>query len=137
VQSPRTNLADISRPYFEAAERGELVLPRCNRCGRHFFYATVLCQHCHTPDWDWQPSAGRGTIYSYTAVYRPLGSWFEAPYVVVVVELDEGIRMMGNLLGADPEAVAIGQPVRVDFAGSWQGRTVPMFRLAQTIASED
>jgi hypothetical protein len=135
VQSPRSNLADISRPYFEAAERGELVLPRCNRCGRHFFYATVLCQHCHTSDWDWQPSAGRGTIYSYTVVHRPLGSWFEAPYVVVVVELEEGIRMMGNLLGADPEAAAIGQPVRVDFAGSWQGRTVPMFRLAPAIAS--
>jgi uncharacterized OB-fold protein len=127
---PRQKLADISRPYFAAAERGQLLLPRCLTCGRNFFYPTVLCQHCHSSEWEWVPSPGEGTIYSHTAVHRPLGSSLPAPYVVVVVELTEGIRMMGNLLDADPDAVEIGQAVRVDFAPSWQGQVVPMFRLA-------
>ncbi|HEY1688371.1 MAG TPA: Zn-ribbon domain-containing OB-fold protein [Solirubrobacteraceae bacterium] len=130
MPSPRSNLADIGRPYFEAAERGQLLLPRCNSCGRHFFYGTVLCQHCRSDDWDWVPSAGNGSIYSYTVVHRPLGSSLKAPYVVVVVTLEEGVRVMANLLDADPEAVAIDQRVQVDFAPDWQGKVVPMFRLA-------
>lgn len=130
MQDPRSKLADIGRPYFEGAERGELLLPRCNSCGRHFFYATVLCQHCRSDDWDWVPSKGDGEVYSHTAVHRPLGSSLKAPYVVVVVTLDEGVRVMSNLLDADPDTVAIGQRVKVDFARDWQGTVVPMFRLA-------
>lgn len=130
MREPRQKLGDIARPYFDAAARGELVIPQCNSCRRHFFYATVLCQHCHSGDWEWVRSDGAGAIYSHTAVHRPLGSSLPAPYIVVVVELDEGIRMMGNLLDCADDVVKIGQRVSVDFAPSWQGDAVPMFRLA-------
>ncbi|MDO8210118.1 Zn-ribbon domain-containing OB-fold protein [Conexibacter sp. CPCC 206217] len=125
---PRSNLAEISTPFFDACERGELIVPRCDACGRLFFYPTVLCPHCHSEEWGWQQVSGEATIYSFTEVHRPLGSQMPAPYVVAVVELAEGgVRMMTNILGVEPGGLAIGDPVRVQFGTSWDGRTVPLF----------
>jgi uncharacterized protein len=129
VAFPRSNLAEIAVPFFEACERGELVIPRCDACGRLFFYPTVLCPRCHSDEWGWQRVSGDATIYSFTEVHRPLGSQLPAPYVVAVVTLaeDESVRMMTNILDVSPGELALGDPVKVRFGTSWDGRTVPMF----------
>jgi uncharacterized OB-fold protein len=125
--APRT-LADLAAPFFDAAARAELVVPRCDNCSRYFFYATVLCQHCHSPKWSWTRSSGLGTVYARTVVHRPLQPELEAPYVVAVIELDEGVRLMTNIVEVDPHQVAIGQRVEAVFGDSWNGRAVPFFR---------
>ena len=75
------------------------------------------CTACHGTDLDWQPSSGRGTVYSFTAVHRaPLESFkVDVPYVIAIVALEEGVRAMVNLRGVDPETVAIGMPIEVFF----------------------
>jgi uncharacterized protein len=137
MTAPRQRLADIADPYFAAAKRHELVLPRCSSCDRHFFYPTVLCPHCHSSEWTWVPAGGDGVVYSFTVVHRPLGSSMPAPYVVAVVALPEGVRLMANLVGEGADSCEIGMPVRVDFSESWDGRTVPVFRPAADGAADD
>jgi hypothetical protein len=136
MATTRKKLADIGAPYFEGAERGDLVIPRCSSCRRYFFYPTVLCPQCHATERTWEKVSGAGSIYSYTVVYRPLSSRLSAPYVVAVIELDEGVRMMGNVLGSDPDDIAIGDRVGVTFAEGGDGRTVPMFERTPP-ASDD
>jgi uncharacterized protein len=127
MTTTRRKLADIGRPLFDAAAEGRLVIPQCSSCGRHFFYPTVLCPHCHSKEWLWVESAGTGAVYSFTVVHRPLSSRLPAPYIIVIVGLDEGIRMMGNLLNCGIDDVAIGDRVRVTFAPGVDERVVPMF----------
>jgi uncharacterized OB-fold protein len=122
----RSNLADISQPFFDGCARGELLVPKCERCGKLFFYPSVLCQHCHSPEWDWEPMSGDATVYSFTELHRPVGD-MQAPYIVAVVELAEGVRMMTNIVGDGAHDVSLGDPVRVRFGDSWDGRRVPLF----------
>ena len=131
-RSGARNLAEFFQPFFDGCARGELLIPRCRRCSRSFFYPTVLCPHCHNLGFDWVASPGRGKVYSYTSVHRPLVASLraQAPYIVAVVELDEGVRMMTNILRVEEADVAIGDPVEVEFGTSWDGRAVPFFRLA-------
>jgi uncharacterized protein len=124
-------LADLAWPFFEAAARDELVIPRCDACSRYFFYATVLCQHCHSHEWTWTRSSGLGRVYASTVVHRPLQRELKAPYVVAVVELDEGVRLLTNIVAHGGAQPAIGSRVEAVFGKSWNGRTVPFFRLVR------
>ena len=127
-----TRLADLSAPFFAGCSRGELLIPQCRRCRRFFFYPTVLCPHCHYLGFDWYRAAGRATLYSYTVVHRPLSSALRGrvPYVVGIVDLAEGVRMMTNIVDCPTDVVAIGMPLEVRFDTSWDGRPIPVFRPA-------
>jgi uncharacterized OB-fold protein len=76
------------------------------------------------------PSKGIGTVYSFTVVHRALVEQLNSktPYIVAVVELAEGVRMMSNLINTDPTGVRIGMPVRLEFGVSWDGRPIPIFQ---------
>jgi len=122
-----------SRPYWEAARRHELELQRCRACSRFFFYPRAACPHCLSSDLEWQRVSGRGTLHTFTVVYRgqrnfPLG----APYVLEIVELEEGPRLMTNLVGVepDPARIAIGMPVEVVFEDVSDDVALPRFRPA-------
>lgn len=104
--------ASVYRRYLES---GVLGFQRCAGCGAAVFYPRVLCPACGAPDLTWETSSGRGVIYATTAVYRRDAD----PYNVVLVDLEEGFRMMGRVEGVTAERVEVGMRVslRVDSEG--------------------
>lgn len=120
-----------SRPYWDALKQHRLTLKRCQDCGKHHFYPRALCPHCHSDAVEWVDARGTGTIYSFTIARRPAGPAFKAdtPYVVAVVELDEGARMMTNIVTDKVDAVRIGQHVTVQYEDVTDEVTLPKFRL--------
>ena len=108
-------------PFWDAAAQDRLVLPRCRACGIFIWYPRTFCPDCHRSDVEWTDASGIGTVYSFTVSYRGPGPWAEqAPYVIAYVELDEGPRVLTNIVGVDPEAVRVGDRVTAVFepAGS-------------------
>lgn len=102
-----------SAPFWRAVHEGRFVLPACGDCGKFHFYPRAVCPHCRSLNISYQPAAGKGVIYSYTVHRQPAGAEFAAdvPYVLALVTLDEGPRMLTRITGAPPESVRIGQPV--------------------------
>jgi uncharacterized OB-fold protein len=122
-----------TRPFWAAARRHELSLQRCRGCGAHVFYPRAACPQCLGADLEWKRVSGRGRLHTFTVVHRgqkgfPLGP----PYVIAIVELDEGPRMMTNLIGieADPAKLTIGMPVEVVFEDVSAEIALPRFRPA-------
>lgn len=119
----------ISGPYFEAAAEGRLTIQRCPKCGNRQFYPRAACTQCGaTPEWE--EASGRGTVHTFTVIRQNHAKPFkdELPYVVAIVELDEGPRMMGNVTGCDPDDVHIGMPVEVYFRLADEAVGVPFWR---------
>lgn len=121
-----------SQPYWDALKQHRLLLKRCRACQRCHHYPRELCPHCHSDDVEWSQAAGGGHIYSYTVARRPAGPSFkpDTPYVVALVELDEGVRMMTNIVTSDVESLRIGQRVAVQFDDVTPDVTLPKFRPA-------
>ena len=111
-EKPLPALDAVSGPFWEAASEGRLLYQVCPRCGHRQFYPRALCTACGaTPEW--AEASGRGRVHTFTIVRQYGGRPFrdELPYVVAIVELEEGVRMMGNVTGCDPEEVGIGMAV--------------------------
>ena len=121
-----------STPYWAALDQHRLILKRCGACGKAHFYPRELCPYCHADDLTWVEASGRGAIYSFTVCRRPAGPAFaaEIPYVVALVDLAEGPRMMTRILG-DPAAVAIGRAVRVRFERQNETLVFPFFEIVE------
>lgn len=117
----------LTQPYWDAAKRGTLVAQYCRPCARYQFYPKPLCTACWGSELEWRPLSGRGKVYSYSIVRRaPSPAFGVGPYVVALVDLDEGIRILTNIVGVQPESVAIGQAVAATFEA--RGDTaVPVF----------
>lgn len=109
---PLPEVDAISAPFFEAAAQGKLLYQQCGACGHRQFYPRGLCTACGGMP-EWAEASGRGTVHTFTIVRQYGAEPFksELPYVVAIIELEEGVRMMGNVTGIDPEAVQIGMPV--------------------------
>ena len=120
----------LGLPFWEGAAAGELRYPRCSACGQADFPAAPNCRFCLSDALVWEVSAGHGTVYSYTVVWRPVTPAFVTPYAPVIVELDEGYSIMSNLIGLDSDDVTVGMRVRVQFAAVGDGLTLPYFRPA-------
>lgn len=121
-------------PYWEGATRGELLVQRCRSCVQHYFYPRTGCPHCGSTDVEWVGTAGRGRLHTYLISHRPAPGFEEdAPYAIAVVELEEGPRMMCNIVGIEntPDNLVIDMPLEVVFEerGDW---SVPMFRPASS-----
>jgi uncharacterized OB-fold protein len=106
-----------SEKYWSAAKQGALLVQRCTSCGQAQFYFRALCHHCKSSDLSTELSAGLGTVATFSIVYRPPLSCFkrDVPYVVALVDLNEGVRFLTNVIHCDPVSVYIGQKVRVVF----------------------
>jgi len=115
---PTPDVTPENERYWAAAAEGRLLLSECADCGLVFHYPRALCPDCFGEDVDWVEAAGTGEVYAYS-VARTMSGWPEddLPLVVAYVELDEGPRVMANVR-ADPEAVDVGTPVRVEFVGT-------------------
>lgn len=121
-----------AKPFWEGTERGELVLQHCGDCSKYVFYPRVICPHCSSENLTWEPVSGNGKIYSFTVVYNNSPSAFKAdvPYVVAVIELDEGVRMLSNIIECDVEDVKFDMPVTVVFERLNEEFVLPKFRPA-------
>jgi uncharacterized OB-fold protein len=120
-----------TREFWEALAQSRFVLPRCKGCAGWIWYPRGFCPACGSLDTEWQQVSGRGRIYSYTVVRKSgLPGWADAvPYVIAYVELDEGPRVMSNIVGCDPDALTIGSPVRVVTATNADGQALFRFQL--------
>ena len=115
------------RLFWEAAGRHELVIQRCTSCGHYQFYGRPFCLACGANDVAWVPARGTGTIYSMTTVRMELGEPFAPPYIVAIVELDEGPRLTTNIVGVPGK---IGNRVRVTWRERQDAPPLPLFELA-------
>lgn len=120
-----------SAPYWEAARDGKLVLQQCAACGLKRFPPRHFCPTCWSEQTNWVEACGRGTIHGVTTVRRAPSQAFrdKVPYVVALVDLEEGPRMMTNIVGPNAEQAHIGQPVDVTFEMR-DGGAVPQFKIA-------
>jgi uncharacterized OB-fold protein len=127
--SAKPNSAGIgdSVAFWKGCSRGELLFQRCDACGRLQFYPRPFCAACHGADLIWVESAKKGRIHSFTIVHRAAKVAFAAqvPFVLAVIELDEGFRMMMNVVGENRFSAAIGNRVRIVFEKSHDGRNLP------------
>ena len=122
---PDPPLTPESAPFYEAGRAGRFLVRRCGSCGRAHWYPRALCPFCFG-ETAWEEASGRGTIYSYSVMRR-----VDPPYVIAYVTLAEGPTMLTNLVGCDPDGLAIGQEVEVAWRGSEGGIPVPCFRPAE------
>ena len=120
------------KAFWDATAEGRLLLPRCDNCQTVIWYPRPFCPSCASIHVEWIPASGRGTIYSFTVNRRgqaDLPAYREAGvYVLAYVELEEGPRVMTNIVDCDPDTVRIGQPVEVVFHDTGQGTALPRFR---------
>jgi len=110
-------VSDLTEPFWDAAQRRELVLQQCGRCGHRPFPPRTNCPECGAGDLEWRAVAGTGTVYTFTVAHRPPHPVFaeHRPLVIAVVELTEGPRMISNVVNCDPADVAVGMYVVVTF----------------------
>lgn len=117
-------------PFWAAARRHELAAQRCLDCGTFRFPAREVCSGCLSRRAEWHRVSGRGRVFSVVVMHQASHPWFASrtPYAVVVVELDEGARMLSTVVGPEPHAIAIGMPVEVDFEDLSAEISLPVFR---------
>jgi uncharacterized OB-fold protein len=127
---PKTD--PVTAPFWESLKKEKIEVQRCDDCASYVFYPRALCPHCSSRRLTWTPVSGRGRIYTMTIVHKAPGAAFQAdaPYVVALVELDEGCRMMTNVIDveADPSKVKIGMPVEIVYDRVTETVTLPKFR---------
>lgn len=121
-----------SRPFWDATREHRLSIPKCRACGEYHFYPRELCPHCHSDDLEWTDVSGKGEIYSFTIARKPAGPVYAAdvPYIIAMIALDEGPRMLTNLVVDDVETVQIGDRVAVKFEDVTDEVTLPKFAPA-------
>jgi uncharacterized OB-fold protein len=124
---PHAEPGPLSEPFWTGCARGELLFQRCTDCGTPGFPPAELCRHCLSAALTWEKSAGRGTLYSWTVVHRPVTPAFTTPYAPAIVDLDEGYRFLTNLIDVAPDDIRAGMALRVLFTEPTPGLHLPCF----------
>lgn len=127
---PLPQPTELSRPFWAAANEGRLTLQRCDACGHYRWTPQILCTNCLAEPFTWVEVSGRGKLYSYTIVHRAPLAGFEVPYVLAVVELEEGPLMLTRLVDGPSDRLAIDAPVEVAFTRASDEINLYTFRLA-------
>ena len=130
TERPLPRPTALSQPFWDAAQSHELHVQRCTACGTHVFYPRYNCTNCGSRDLEWVRASGRGSVYTYTIARRPTHRAFaeRVPYVIAIVELDEGPRLTTNIVGCEPDDVRIGMPVEASFEDVDDEITLVTFR---------
>ncbi len=129
-EKPLPNITENTRKYWEGCRQHKLLLPKCRACDKFFFFPNNFCPHCLSEDVEWLEASGRGRVHTFSVVERPPTIPFssDVPYVVVIIELDEGPRMMSSLIGVAPGDVRVDMPVEVVFEEATEEVVLPKFR---------
>lgn len=125
---------DVNRPFWDGCRNGILSGQRCTACHRLRYPVSLVCPHCLGREWAWEPLAGTGTVYTFVVFRHAYNdAWSDrVPYAVAIVELDEGVMMIGDITGISPDEVSVGMPVRVDFEAVTPEITIPRFAPRET-----
>ncbi|MEI5674031.1 MULTISPECIES: Zn-ribbon domain-containing OB-fold protein [unclassified Nocardioides] len=118
-----------SQFFWDGTAAGELRIQTCNACGAKRFPPGPACQECEAYDRGFEVAAGTGTVFSYVVHRHPPVPGKELPIVIALVDLDEGVRMVAEVVDVPPEEIAIGQRLRVDFKRVDDELTLPVWRL--------
>ena len=122
-----------SAPFWRGCREHRLLLQKCGCCGAFRFPAAAYCPNCWSDAAEWVEASGRGSVYSWIVVVHPVpGDMYrdEVPYVVALVDLEEGVRMPTNIVGCDPQEIEAGMAVTVEFDDVSADLTLPKFRRA-------
>jgi uncharacterized OB-fold protein/acyl dehydratase len=128
VRRPRPAITHDNAFFFDGASQGQLFIQRCTSCGRLRHPPRPACPWCQSFEWDTVRASGKGSVFSFVVVHHPQVPGFEYPLPIAVVELEEGTRLVADLIGVDPAEVRIGMPVVVDMVAVDDELTLPMFR---------
>lgn len=123
---------EASKPFFDGARQHMLMLQKCSACGAVMWPVKPRCDNCWSADIKWVQASGKGTLYSFTLVHQLLHPGFadEIPYNLAEVDLEEGLRIMTNVVGCSNAALQIGMPLEVTFEDITDEVTLPKFKPA-------
>jgi uncharacterized OB-fold protein len=131
-KKPLPQADPVTAPFWESVKAHEMKIQRCNDTGKFFFYPRGMSPFTLSDNISWEPVSGKGRVHAFSIVYNNRAPGFadEIPYVVAMIELDEGPRMMSNLIDIepDPDHVKIGMPVEVVYDDVTDEVTLPKFR---------
>jgi uncharacterized OB-fold protein len=127
---PLPVVTEESRPFWEGCRQGKLVLQYCEQCQRYQFYPRLYCMQCGSKALRWVETSGRGVVYSYTIIRQNKSPEFmnDTPYNVAIVQLEEGPRMLSNIVDVDPLELRVDLPVTVVFDQVSESISLPRFR---------
>jgi uncharacterized OB-fold protein len=127
IDRPGPVVTEESRPYWDSVAAHAMKLQRCSRCETFRFYPTMVCPHCFSTGFTWEPIGGAARLYSFSVVHKPVTEAFEAesPYVVALVTLAEGPTLMTNLIDVPEAEIEIGMPLRIDYR-DFDGFSLPV-----------
>lgn len=125
---PLPRISPDSKEFWEGLKRHELLIQRCRDCGTYRYYPRPMCPKCNSTNTQWVKATGKGKVYSWVSTHYSFYPAFPPPYLVAIVELEEGVRMISNLVDCQPEDVYIDMPVEVVFEDVTEEVTVPLFK---------
>jgi uncharacterized OB-fold protein len=117
-----------TRFFWDALKEGKLLVQRCSGCSKLRHPPRPMCPHCNSLQWEPVEPCGRGTVYSFILPRHPRWPWFEETYIVALIELEEGLRIVSNLCDVDAAEVTIGMPVQAFIQSFDNGVSLPQFR---------
>ena len=129
---PLPRPTEHSARFWSATDEGRFLIQRCDSCDRTTFYPKINCPACGSTTLTDIDASGRGTVYTHTVARRPTHAAFAeaGPYVIAIVELEEGPHVTTNIIECEPSDVTIGMPVELTFADPVDGIALPLFRPA-------
>jgi len=121
-----------TKPFWDGLREQKLMLPKCGDCSRVFFYPRIICPHCQSRNVGWIQGSGRGKLHSFEIAYQTISRAFKVkpPYVLAMIELEEGPRMLSNLIDIepDPKKIKCDMPVEIVYQKMTDEVTLPLFR---------
>jgi uncharacterized OB-fold protein len=121
----------LSAPFWEATAEGRYLVQWCKVCEQPIYYPRYACPLCLNDAVEWRTGSGRGVVYAFSVVHTPAAPWMadRMPYVAALIDLEEGVRVLSNIVDCDPRQVVVGAPVEVRWEPLGDGRALPWFRL--------
>lgn len=131
MQFPRPKPSPLTEPFWNATSDHRLIIQRCARCENHIFYPRQRCPYCWSDELTWVDASGRATVACFVGAYKPAHPAFrdDVPYIIALVDLIEGPRMLTNIAGVTPDEDFIGLEATVSF-DERGGFTLPVFHMA-------
>jgi uncharacterized OB-fold protein len=128
-EKPLPVIQPWSKLFWNAARERRLLIQECRNCGKKIFYPKKYCPECRSTDIGWVESSGEGKVYSFSTLYLGVHPKFEenAPYTIAIIELNEGVRLMSNIVNCEPKDIRCDMPVKVTFEDVTEEITLPKF----------
>jgi len=129
ISRPQPPMTPVSAPFWDATREKRYLLQWCRDCEKAVYFPRSFCPHCSGSALEWRPASGRAQVYAFTVDYRPQHPAFGPdPYVVALIDLEEGVRVMTNVVDCQPADVRVGLPVELTWAPLDDGRNLPLYR---------